>query len=133
MASDVWLRVAVGGECECWPWLGSTNRKGYGTINRRRVRKTPLLVHRVAYEDAIGPIPVGQELHHVCLNPACCNPMHLTPVTPSEHSRLHARAACVHGHPFDEANTYWRRDRPGRRECRTCTRERVRRLRKGAA
>lgn len=34
--------------------------------------------HRVAYEHKNGPIPKGMVLMHLCDNPACCNPGHLT-------------------------------------------------------
>lgn len=34
--------------------------------------------HRVAYEHKHGPIPKGRVLMHLCDNPACCNPDHLT-------------------------------------------------------
>jgi hypothetical protein len=33
---------------------------------------------------------------------------------------------CLHGHPFDEANTYW--TKRGQRDCRACNRGRSRRL-----
>ena len=34
--------------------------------------------HRVAFEHKHGPIPKGMVLMHLCDNPACCNPDHLT-------------------------------------------------------
>jgi hypothetical protein len=30
---------------------------------------------------------------------------------------------CIHGHPFDEANTYW--TKRGQRDCRACARDRA--------
>jgi hypothetical protein len=42
-------------------------------------------------------------------------------------ARHHAKKACVRGHPFDEANTYWRPDgNHPRRGCRACARVRER-------
>ena len=40
------------------------------------------------------------------------------------------KSACLHGHPYDEANTYV--DPRGRRHCRTCRRERTARARAGS-
>lgn len=68
----------------CWLWQLTTDRGGYGTTRRhgRNVR-----VHRVFYEDANGPIPDGLPLDHLCSTPACVNPTHLEPVTPTENTR----------------------------------------------
>jgi hypothetical protein len=56
----------------------------------------------------IGPIPDGLQLDHLCRNKACCNPMHLEPVTARENQRradiaLGIRSAATHcpqGHPY---------------------------------
>jgi hypothetical protein len=48
-------------------------------------RTTP--AYRVAHELAIGPIPEGMEVDHLCFNPGCCNPAHLEAVTPAENKR----------------------------------------------
>jgi len=62
-------------EGECWLWTG---RKlppfGYGQITSNG--KT-LLVHRVAHEQLIGPIPQGLNVLHRCDRAACWNPAHL--------------------------------------------------------
>jgi hypothetical protein len=36
-----------------------------------------LRTHRVAWEEANGPIPDGKCVLHSCDNPPCCNPEHL--------------------------------------------------------
>lgn len=110
----------------CHVWSRSKNPLGYGRVGGR-------LAHRLTYEAAKGPIPRGLVLDHLCRNPSCCNPDHLEPVTQRENimrglglAAVNAsRVVCVHGHPFDGANTY--RPPRGSRECKTCRREADRR------
>lgn len=103
----------------CWIWQGTVNNNGYGWISNN---KRGLLVHRVAYELLIGPIPQGLDLDHRCRVLRCCNPTHLEPVTHQENMRRGARAQqthCKRGHPFDETNTERRSN--GQRRCRVCS------------
>ncbi len=108
------------------------------TIDSRSNR----LVHRVMWELLEGPIPAGLTLDHLCHNAdpqcaggkscvhrRCANLAHLEVVTTGENSlRGRALAAvnaakthCDSGHPYDEANTYYRPH--GGRSCRACRRE----------
>lgn len=58
----------------CWNWTGKRSRKGYGQI---RFQGQRILVHRVSWELAYGPIPPGQYVLHRCDNPSCVRPDHL--------------------------------------------------------
>jgi len=110
---------------ECWPWTGHIGEDGYGVFKRRKERKG---AHRYAYEFAIGPIPPGLEIDHLCLVRHCVNPLHLEPVTHRENllrsrnfAALNARKThCKRGHEFTQENTYLWRDKT--RICRMCAR-----------
>lgn len=118
----------------CWPCGISIDRHGYGRIS---VDGRLTGAHRVAYEMAIGPIPDGLVIDHLCRNPPCVNPMHLEPVTQAENMHRSAgrshrppnrsrplKTHCSQGHPYDETNTrLWR----GGRFCRACNRDAARR------
>lgn len=63
----------------CWIWTGSTIKGGYG---RPSVNGRHILLHRLTWTLANGPIPKGRGYHgtcvlHQCDVPACCNPAHL--------------------------------------------------------
>jgi len=66
-AEKFWNKVDRRHDDECWPWLGATNSKGYGTAGHRG------LAHRVAWELTHGTIPAGSKVLHHCDNPRCCN------------------------------------------------------------
>lgn len=58
----------------CIEWTGARNVKGYGARQwRGHVRRA----HRVAWEEANGPIPDGMMVLHRCDNPPCVNVAHL--------------------------------------------------------
>lgn len=116
-----WNRVMV--DDGCWEYDGYHNRDGYVRI---MVNCKRLMAHRYAYELLRTGIPEDLVIDHVCCNPGCVNPWHLEPVTQRDNVlRGTAPAAqrarqthCIHGHPFDEHNTYWN---GRRRQCRQCT------------
>lgn len=85
-----WAQVDKRGAAECWPWTGYIMRNGYGSFGMRGTR----LAHRIAYQYAVGQIPEGRVLDHLCHtrdpqcadtvncpHRRCCNPAHLEPVT----------------------------------------------------
>lgn len=95
----------------CWEWSGARSSGGYGRVPSGG--RDALYAHRFAYELLVGPIPEGLQIDHLCRNRACCNPIHLEPVTPAENVRRGAAGRlrvptthCPHGHPMTESNVY---------------------------
>lgn len=134
--ADVWAKVDRRGSDECWPWLGTILADGYAVI--KLDGKMPK-AHRVVYRLAIGPIPDGLQLDHLCHTDQCklgkkcphrrcVNPAHLKPATAKENTLRgssfaafnYRKTACHRGHPFDEINTYW--TSKGERSCKECRR-----------
>lgn len=131
----------------CWIWPAGKYASGYGHVGwRENYAQFGGATHRIVYEALVGPIPEGMDLHHKCHDPnecqpeeasdcphrPCCNPAHLEPVSRKVNllaggtvpARRAAITACPQGHPYDEANT--KRDKLGRRSCRTCANKRSR-------
>src|SRR5438874_9235553 len=71
-ARGFWARVHK--TPTCWLWRGKLDKQGYGmlSINGREAR-----AHRVLYEWAVEPIPLGMFVCHHCDTPACVRPDHL--------------------------------------------------------
>lgn len=131
-AVKFWARVHK--TKDCWIWLGAL-ANGYGQV---RFDGVSIPAHRAAYELLVGPIPDGFQIDHLCRVTNCVNPEHLEAVTPAENKRrgtspaaVNARKTeCQKGHPFDEVNTYVTSS--GGRQCRTCKRDAMRRIRAAA-
>lgn len=126
-----WRRVEPCPATGCWLWTGKTATNGYGVIVASPGKGG---AHRYFYQTLIGDVAKGLDLDHLCRVRCCVNPYHLEPVTRSVNlkrgangdvirSRMALVVACPSGHPYDEANTYYR---PGtrQRDCLTCRRAR---------
>lgn len=67
----------------CWYWLGTVHNGRGRVFHEGRWRPA----HRAWYELAVGPIPAGLELDHLCRNRICVRPDHMEPVTGEENRR----------------------------------------------
>lgn len=72
----------------CWVWTGAVDGVGRGV---KVIRGRKYTVHRLAYEQLVGPIPESHEIHHTCLNKLCINPKHLKSMTHKDHMYHHYR------------------------------------------
>lgn len=112
--------ITCDGPCDIW--TGSLDKDGYGRIKRNGMTYR---AHRIAYEEAKGPIPDGLQLDHLCRVRNCINPDHLEAVTCQENIRRgelgaaqRARTHCPQNHPYSGDNLYI--DPRGDRQCRIC-------------
>lgn len=115
----------------CWLWRGVIDRGGYGLIHvgsRTDGTKGKALVHRLAYEVMVGPIPDGKTIDHLCRVRNCVNADHLEAVSLAENilrgtspAAIHARQThCLRGHELPQ-----KRRIDGARVCEECIRLRV--------
>ncbi len=129
-----WDKVIPEPNSGCWLWFGCTSDAGYGRCQGRKVVASPVLVHRYAYTELIGPIPPGLTIDHLCKTPCCVNPAHLEPVTQRENNRradwrpgvkaataaLLAKTTCANGHELSGDNLQWENGK--HRRCVICRR-----------
>lgn len=73
-----WRLVDTSGEC--WIWLGSKTKQGYGTFDGTTA-------HRVAFALEGGVIPEKFDVDHLCAVRDCVRPEHLQTVSHSENCR----------------------------------------------
>jgi hypothetical protein len=112
----------AGHSSPCLEWVGALNL-GYGWVS---YQGKPQLAHRLAYEFAIGAIPEGLVIDHLCRNRKCINPAHLEAVTLAVNTRrahpdyvTDDMAVCPHGHPLEPG--YVIPASNGSRRCARCT------------
>lgn len=109
-------------ETGCLIWVRSKNSRNYGLIG---VNGRVELVHRMAHEVWVGPIPDGFQVDHVydngCRSTLCIEPSHLEAVTPLENMRRAPRSRkthCLRDHPLSGSNVRFNKN--GHRSCVTC-------------
>ena len=116
----------------CHLWTGPLNSAGrprFYAVCKSPIRKPKrVLASRWIGEAKFGPLPAGWHIHHTCATGLCVNPDHLMPMEGREHVSQHSRMdeVCGNGHVRTPENTYWRKDRPGQRQCLDCRRDRRR-------
>ena len=133
-----WNKVEVDPENPngCWEWTGALDSNGYGVFFSHREGKKQVYVkaHRFAFLQEVGLIPRDRELDHLCENRRCVNPDHLEAVNHQTNlsrasGRNENKVVCKRGHSLDDAYRFGPDNRW--RSCRTCNRDRQRRLRRG--
>lgn len=79
-ADRFWAKVDKStGANGCWLWIGKRqSRNEARAYGRFHFRGRWVAAHRMAYELAVGPIPIGLGIIHSCDCPRCCNPKHLS-------------------------------------------------------
>lgn len=129
--SRFWVKVEVGSEDECWPWLGvalkeqsGTRRGTFWAAGKMRVAPAVALV----LSGSVRPSPRHFACHS-CDNPICVNPAHLwwgtardNAIDASRKGRLagQKKTHCKRGHPLSGENVFTTAH--GTRSCRICQR-----------
>lgn len=108
---------------DCILYAGVKTHDGYGLVWIQENKKTVnLYLHRVMYENFVGPIPDGLQVDHLCSTPECINTDHLEPVTGRINTqRKYGIDLCKRGHSLiDDAYEWQTSDGVKHRCCRKC-------------
>lgn len=86
---NFWSKVDVRGPNDCWPWLGGTDRRGYGLVSlNNKSYRAP----RITILLQTGEMPDPDlDACHCCDNPICVNPGHVSGCTRSQNMQDAAR------------------------------------------
>jgi len=71
---DFWKYVNIGSKTECWDWVSSCDKDGYGDWRDSPIERK---AHRMAYTLMNNGNIASLCVLHKCDNPKCCNPNHL--------------------------------------------------------
>ena len=125
---DTFVKSFTVEEDGCWLWHGWMRPDGWGQLTGPNGKTVG--AHRAAWMIAVGPIPEGLAIDHLCNVRACVNPDHMELVTKGENTRRargwawqERKTHCPQGHEYTPENTMID---DGRRKCRTCLRARSR-------
>ena len=97
-----WAKVDKHGPDECWNWLGSKTRGGYGQFS---IRGYMTRVHRISWRLSHGDIPKDMLALHKCNNPSCVNPYHLYLGNQSDNMKDRTRSGYDHKRAIAERGT----------------------------
>lgn len=123
-----WKAIGRGGPPPRYP-SGGVSRGYRHVLLRTGGARTTGFIHRLVALAFIGPRPPQQEVRHLDGDKANNRLGNLVYGTHSENGKdvgrttghhLGRRTHCPKGHPYDEANTYWRKRAGGGRACRAC-------------
>jgi hypothetical protein len=128
-----WEHVEIIGSC----WV--CQLKGVRGYSRFRVNHRSVYSHRWAWELVNPPLKNEEHLDHICRNRACVNPSHLRILDDRTNILIgfgpaainHRKTNCIRGHLLEGKNLFLQLGRNGIRSvrvCRTCKREKDRRL-----